>query len=697
MKKNLTGVLFSTLFLIAVLSNSLNAAESNKPFLKLVSTNLKGNPANKASKLMGLSSRGKVVTFQSAATNLGSSGSSPGKLFLKNVDTGDITSISLTIENLKKISDKYDENTKGEIKSSFTTENGRYIVMHLYTYNIEAAIGAPSHITFNKADYLSSILRINVENNEVKLIFKGTEVRNSNNADGPSSPIQFASSPNGRFIAYHTETSKEDLDYEIFVKDLKYGKKTLVTANVKGERASPNFQGYGHVVTSGWRHYSSEHSLVEVSNDGLVLFNSRAKNLSLNYKYSDLSELGLAVYNPVNAYLKNPFSGEVIHITDGEIEGLTIKGGAFKMLSGEAPHPYTFIGAVDMSPDGRFVLFNAAVDSSEKGGWLLRKDLQIGEVTLVAYSGEGESISDDGRYVIFKSSSSKLVDDDTNKMIDRFRKDMLTGEILRISVDSSGRQITKLSDPDGIKGLAKMSNNGKLIAFTSNGTGLVRKSYAGDNIYIADMSGYPLPSKAKELEALLPRFNDDVTPPTLKIVQKYKMRPVINKRMIFLLVNSKDTESGLSKILLSNDKKSWTVKPANTLINWRVKKGTGVRTVYVKAVDKKGNNTLSKICVKWDETKPLIKLSAPSNNSTIKGKIILKMSAEDPTVSGITSGIRHMWLYRNRTLLMKSDNNNFEYSLDTTKLTNGNHKFVFKATDKVGNVSIIDRTYNVKN
>ena len=76
------------------------------------------------------------------------------------------------------------------------------------------------------------------------------------------------------------------------------------------------------------------------------------------------------------------------------------------------------------------------------------------------------SISGDGRYVAFESQASNLVSSDTNGSVDIFLKDLVTGDISLLSVDSAGAQ----GDSDSF--LPSISYDGRCVAFESNATNL---------------------------------------------------------------------------------------------------------------------------------------------------------------------------------------------------------------------------------
>ena len=90
-------------------------------------------------------------------------------------------------------------------------------------------------------------------------------------------------------------------------------------------------------------------------------------------------------------------------------------------------------------------------------------------------------ISADGRYVGFYSTASNLVSGDTNSYYDVFIRDTQAGTTSRVSVDSSGNQVTGSSTHLSISG------DGRFVAFQSEAPGLVPAdtNYAPD-IFVRD-------------------------------------------------------------------------------------------------------------------------------------------------------------------------------------------------------------------
>jgi len=79
----------------------------------------------------------------------------------------------------------------------------------------------------------------------------------------------------------------------------------------------------------------------------------------------------------------------------------------------------------------------------------------------------GIDISADGRYVVFQSLASNLVEDDTNGKQDCFVNDRTTNETKRISVSTNGSEAN-----DGCY-YPSISDDGRYIVFASNATNLI--------------------------------------------------------------------------------------------------------------------------------------------------------------------------------------------------------------------------------
>ena len=104
--------------------------------------------------------------------------------------------------------------------------------------------------------------------------------------------------------------------------------------------------------------------------------------------------------------------------------------------------------------------------------------------TTVAQRGGGtypHALSGDGRYLAFSSANSTFVPGDTNNTQDVFIKDLRSGLVQRVSVNSQEVQGNRQSDSPAI------SFDGRFVAFRSNASNLVPNDRNGrDDIFVRD-------------------------------------------------------------------------------------------------------------------------------------------------------------------------------------------------------------------
>jgi Tol biopolymer transport system component len=151
----------------------------------------------------------------------------------------------------------------------------------------------------------------------------------------------------------------------------------------------------------------------------------------------------------------------------------------------EARGGYSILPSI--SANGRFVAFqstavNLVGDAIGAGANIYVRDRAAGTTTLASRSVGGTSIdlgvsnpaiSGGGRFVAFDSNSTNLVPNDTNDADDVFVYDLQTGKTTRVSVGEGGRQA------NGDSGFPSISDDGRLVAFHSAATNLVKNDTNG--------------------------------------------------------------------------------------------------------------------------------------------------------------------------------------------------------------------------
>jgi uncharacterized repeat protein (TIGR01451 family) len=202
----------------------------------------------------------------------------------------------------------------------------------------------------------------------------------------------------------------------------------------------------------------------------------------------------------------------------------------------------------DMTPDGRFVVFASAASNLVPGdtngvGDVFVRDRRTGVTERVSVGpkgvqGNGDSnffgiatapaISDDGRYVAFKSDASNLVKGDRNQLTDVFVRDRAAGTTERISGDGGGdnpgispdgnfvafetfdfdgdfaqdiylrnratgaiERISVSHDGSEVFGTSEdpVVANGPVVAFASSAPNLVPNDQSNIDVFVRDLSG----------------------------------------------------------------------------------------------------------------------------------------------------------------------------------------------------------------
>jgi hypothetical protein len=196
--------------------------------------------------------------------------------------------------------------------------------------------------------------------------------------------------------------------------------------------------------------------------------------------------------------------------------------------------PYDWSGQALISADGRFVAFTSYADNLVPGDTNFQpdvfvKDVQTGAITRVNVdsagcqttpyyfnSSSGNALSSDGRYVAFASNSSNLATSDTNGTSDLFIHDRASGTTTRISVDVAGGQA------NGASYSSVMTPDGRYVAFSSEASNLVDGDMNGQSDIFVLERGPATGLAACHVPALtgIPDSNTDATP-DLAIMRGY--------------------------------------------------------------------------------------------------------------------------------------------------------------------------------
>ncbi len=178
------------------------------------------------------------------------------------------------------------------------------------------------------------------------------------------------------------------------------------------------------------------------------------------------ARLGSDPANPVNVYLRDRTmeTTELVSIAnDGSGSGVL---GAIDISSDGRYVVFTGNGL-----DGSTGHIDAYVRDRVTGTTELISINSDGSLGTPNKSASGVSISANGRYVAFASNSADVVDGDTNGVVDIFVRDRATNTTQRVSIASDGTQANESSD--SAFRAAVISANGRYIVFGSSASNLV--------------------------------------------------------------------------------------------------------------------------------------------------------------------------------------------------------------------------------
>ena len=201
---------------------------------------------------------------------------------------------------------------------------------------------------------------------------------------------------------------------------------------------------------------------------------------------------------------------------------------ASKNAAGAPANGNSFNPAI--SVDGRYVAFesdatNLVAGDSNGARDIFVKDLQTGAIWCASTNAQGVAgngasssadISADGRYVAFQSDAPNLVPGDTNGITDVFVKDIQTGALWRVSTNALG------TGGDAASTMARISADGRFVAFESAATNLVPDdTNFHTDIFVKDLltgEVQLLTGNASGAQALLDSYRPDLTSDGRKIV-----------------------------------------------------------------------------------------------------------------------------------------------------------------------------------
>ncbi len=379
----------------------------------VVSTNLAGELADGVAFAPSLSRDGSFISFASIGANL-VDGDANGAfdIFRKNLTTGEVelvTQFSLPGQGVQQ--------TDGDSYFSAISGNGEVVAFNSIAENLSTVDTGQSNVFVstvgsNEVDFVSIVgnrfaSEASISNNGTMVAFSATATGNAET--GNPAPV-------------------ETITNQIFVRDLADGSLVEASSDAAGtfaDAASAN---------------------ADISGNGeFVVFESDATNL-----------LGLDANPGLDIYVKSLVDGGIQNASTDSAGGQGFGDSTNATISG----------------NGRFVAFQSeasfVVEDFDTAPDIYLKDLQTGELTLVTINDDGikangtsftPSISNDGRFIAFRSAADNLVAGDDNGRPDIFVADTETGQFQRIALESD----TSGANPDLVE--PTISGDGALVAF----------------------------------------------------------------------------------------------------------------------------------------------------------------------------------------------------------------------------------------
>ncbi len=271
-------------------------------------------------------------------------------------------------------------------------------------------------------------------------------------------------SSDGRFVAFESDATNlvpndTNNTRDLFLYD-RQGK-TVIRVAENAAFSSPSVSPDGGFVVYNSILYPSGMSSVFAYNvlssrTELIGGGSGAK-LSNDGRFVVFSSQGLFVYN------------RDTQVT--EQQNITTTGGL----------PNDFINHSSISDDGRYIVFDSLADNLVASDINLHQDVFLYDrvdkkTTIVSANamkvqGNGDSlspsISADGRYVVFLSDSTNLIESGTKNVRNVFVFDRITGSLELVSKSSKGAQ------GDDFSSTPSISSDGRFVSYGSDATNLV--------------------------------------------------------------------------------------------------------------------------------------------------------------------------------------------------------------------------------
>jgi len=229
--------------------------------------------------------------------------------------------------------------------------------------------------------------------------------------------------------------------------------------------------------------------LVSIANDGSPSGKtSGAIDVSADGRYVVFLGQGLdGSTNAVNVYVRDRATGttELITINDDGSPGAVNKSARGASISGDGRYVAFISESEDLVSDDNNgvpdVFVRDRINGTTQRISVASDGTQANGSTGAKYP--GTDISADGRYVVFNSSASNLVPNDSNGEPDLFVHDRINNTTTRVNLSNNGSQMSAGHDE-----MFDLSSNGRYVVFASSDSSLVANDSNGQvDIFVRDL------------------------------------------------------------------------------------------------------------------------------------------------------------------------------------------------------------------
>jgi Tol biopolymer transport system component len=393
--------------------------------------------------------------------------------------------------------------------SNAVSADGRYVVFESLASNIVVQDTDQARDVFVRDRLLGANERVNVSSS-------GAE---SNGDDFWN--IFVAISPDGRFVTYSTNGSNlvagdTNQKVDIFLRDRQFGTTERISVSTGGAEGNMEsressisadgryvvFRSYASTLVAGDTNGYSDIFLRDRLLGTTTLVSVDSAGVQGNSTSQDPAISPDGRFVAFTSYASNLFPGDVNGMPDifvrdrqtGTTERVT-----YAFNGGQIDLPCS---APSISADARFVAFESYATNLVPGDTnglpdVFLRDRLNGTTELIDVSTSGvqgnygtaaqqlniQAISSDGRYVVFVSDSTNLVNGDNNGSWDVFLRDRLLGRTERMSVGSEGEE------GNGFSFFPTISANGRYVSFSSFASTFDGNDLNSDyDIYVRDIA-----------------------------------------------------------------------------------------------------------------------------------------------------------------------------------------------------------------